>query len=59
MDKRTSGGEFPYVLTSFSAQKFREKEVPFKEGNAKLACFFPKSLEFYRSRKLMTFELWL
>ena len=34
-------------LALFSAPKFREKEVPFKEGNAKFACFTQKSSKFY------------
>ena len=34
-DKRASQDEFTCVLALFSAPKFCEKEVPFKEGNAK------------------------
>ena len=34
-DKRTSGDEFTCVLALLSAPKFLEKELPFKEGNAK------------------------
>ena len=55
VDKWKSGGEFPCVLALFSGPKLCEKEVPFKEGNAKFTCFLAKPLEFYRSRKLMTF----
>ena len=49
-------------LALFSASKFCEKEVPFKEGNAKFTCFSPSLRNLIGHENydfLMTFETWL